>query len=95
MLDAKYRSSRFGVLDAMESAHLYHDCLRWNGYKADAVLLMIPQGGRVPILESPDFQASNGIGAVVMGGQEDATKFGEQLVALLFCDASAYRSGVG
>ncbi|VVM76355.1 hypothetical protein PS673_02043 [Pseudomonas fluorescens] len=94
VLDAKYRSSRFGVLDAMESAHLYHDCLRWNGYKADAVLLMIPQGGRVPILESPDFQASNGIGAVVMGGQEDAAKFGEQLVALLFCNASAYRSGL-
>jgi hypothetical protein len=79
----------------MESAHLYHDCLRWNGLKAEAVLLMIPRGGSVPILESPDFQASNGIGAVVMGGQEDATKFGEQLVALLFCDASAYRSGVG
>jgi hypothetical protein len=88
VFDAKYRSSRFGVLDAMESAHLYHDCLRWNGHKADVVLLAIPRGGSVPILESSDYQTLNGVGAVVMGGQEDAAKFGEQLVAMLFRDTS-------
>ncbi|MCP1520162.1 hypothetical protein J2Y74_004472 [Pseudomonas migulae] len=90
VLDAKYRSSRLGVLDAMESAHLYHDCLRWNDLKSEAVLLMIPRGGSVPILESSDFQASNGIGSVVMGGQKDAEKLGALLVAQLFRDASAY-----
>lgn len=83
VLDAKYRSSRLGVLDAMESAHLYHDCLRWSGLRPDAVLLVIPRGGAVPVLEDQSFQASNGVGVAVMGSHEDSLEIGNRLMDLL------------
>ncbi|WP_376787051.1 nuclease domain-containing protein [Pseudomonas coleopterorum] len=31
VFDAKYRSARASVLEAMESAHIYHDSLLWKG----------------------------------------------------------------
>lgn len=83
VLDAKYRSSRFGVLDGMESAHLYHDSLRWNGRSPDAVLLMVPKGGAVPVLEDQNFHASNGVGVAVLGSREDSSGLGHRLADLL------------
>ena len=47
VLDAKYRTSRSNVPDAMGSAHLYHDSLRWNGCKPDIALLLIPRADQV------------------------------------------------
>lgn len=88
VLDAKYRSSRFGVLDAMESAHLYHDSLRWNGRSPDAVLLVIPRGGAVPALESLDFQSLNGVGVAVLGSLENSIEIGKRLKALLVSNDS-------
>lgn len=88
VLDAKYRSSRLGVLDAMESAHLYHDCLRWNGMRPEAVLLVIPRGGAVPALEDRSFQASNGVGVAIMGNNDDSVEIGNRLVDLLVGCAS-------
>jgi len=83
VLDAKYRSSRFGVLDGMESAHLYHDSLRWLGRKPDAALLVIPRGGAVRQLEDIDFQQQHGVGVIVMGTQLDAEAVDKYLVEML------------
>lgn len=70
--DAKYRVSRQGVLEGMESAHLYRDSLRWNGRRPDCVLLLVPRGGGVPGLENDDYRRTNGVGVVVMGGGDEA-----------------------
>lgn len=83
ILDAKYRESRHGVLKGMESAHLYHDCLRWNGVKPHASLLLIPRGGAVSALQDPAFHASHGVGVVALGSHEDAVDVGRRLMALL------------
>lgn len=66
VLDAKYRTSRQNVLDAMRSAHLYHDALRWNGERADCSLLLVPRGGGVPWLEDPNFHATHRVGVHVL-----------------------------
>jgi hypothetical protein len=95
VLDAKYRSSRFGVLDAMESAHLYHDSLRWNGLRPKAVLLVIPCGGAVPILEDQDFQRSNGVGVAIMGSKDDSEAIGKRLMDLLVREGGSQRSYSG
>lgn len=66
VLDAKYRTSRQNVLDAMRSAHLYQDALRWDGQRAACSLLLIPRGGGAPWLEEPDFQAAHRVGVHVL-----------------------------
>ncbi|PKH39767.1 hypothetical protein BI292_01800 [Pseudomonas sp. 43NM1] len=86
VLDAKYRSSRFGVLDGMASAHLYHDSLRWHGRKPDASALLIPRGGAVPILEKSDYQSRHGVGVWVVGGREGSEAVGQQLKKVLNVD---------
>jgi len=83
VLDAKYRSSRQGVLDGMASAHLYHDSLRWCGRKPDASLLLIPRGGGVPVLEATEYQDAHGVGACVLGDLNDGHRLGMILDKLL------------
>jgi len=73
VMDAKYRSSRGAVLDAMSSAHIYHDSLRWKGRRPDCVLLLIPRGGAVPILEDSRYRRENAVGVVAVGDTDDAT----------------------
>lgn len=79
VMDAKYRSSRSAVLDAMASAHLYRDSLRWKGRHPDYALLLIPRGGAVPTLEDSQYRRDNSVGAVVIGDQDDSA----ELVRLL------------
>jgi hypothetical protein len=67
VLDAKYRVSRSNVLDAMTSAHLYHDALRWRGQRPERALLLVPAGGGAPWLEAPGFQDEHGVGVIVAG----------------------------
>jgi hypothetical protein len=62
ILDAKYRTSRQNVLDAMRSAHLYQDALRWKGERASCSLLLVPKGGGAPWLEEPDFHRAHRVG---------------------------------
>ncbi len=66
VLDAKYRTSRQNVLDAMRSAHLYQDALRWNGSRAAMSMLLVPRGGGAPWLEEPQFQAAHRVGVHVL-----------------------------
>lgn len=78
ILDAKYRTSRQNVLDAMRSAHLYQDALRWHGKPAACSLLLVPKGGGAPWLEAPDFHASHRVGAHVLA--PDSTSAGLDLL---------------
>lgn len=64
LFDAKYRVSRHGVLEGMESAHIYRDSLRWHGQQACASLLLIPAEGGAPWLESEEFRVEHEVGVV-------------------------------
>ena len=66
VLDAKYRVSRYNVLDAMSSAHIYRDALRWEGRRPDLCLLLVPAGGGAPWLEKPTFHRAEGVGILVL-----------------------------
>lgn len=66
VLDAKYRTSRPNVLDAMASAHIYQDSLRIGPRRPEASLLLIPAGGGAAWLEDPRFQSTHRVGAQVL-----------------------------
>lgn len=68
--DAKYRSSRQSLLDAMSSAHLYRDALRWNGVKTHTAILLAPAANMVDWLLDEEFQRreSVGIHELTLGG---------------------------
>lgn len=66
ILDAKYRTSRQNVLDAMRSAHLYQDALRWDGQRAACSLLLVPRGGGAPWMEEHDFHLDHRVGVHVL-----------------------------
>lgn len=74
VLDAKYRTSRQNVLDAMRSAHLYQDALRWDGERAVCSLLLVPKGGGAPWLEEPDFHVAHRVGVHVLAPDSTATE---------------------
>jgi PD-(D/E)XK nuclease superfamily/Domain of unknown function (DUF2357) len=64
VLDAKWRSGRDNVLDAMESAHIYHDSLRVSGAPPLACLLLLPGASAIPELETDAFIHAHGVGAI-------------------------------
>lgn len=88
VMDAKYRSSRGAVLDAMSSAHIYHDSLRWRGRRPDCALLLIPRGGAVPTLEDSQYRRKNSVGAVAIGDSDDAAEL-VRLLAKYWADSSS------
>jgi hypothetical protein len=79
VLDAKYRVTRPNVLDAMVSAHLYRDSLRWHGRPPSACLLLTPAGGGAPWLEDPQFWDAHGVGVAVV----EQGKAREQILQVL------------
>ncbi len=83
VLDAKYRASRYGVLDAMQSAHIYRDSLRWQYRGPDCTLLLVPKKGGVPSLETTQYRDTYGVGVVALGVGEDLNTLGELLHGLL------------
>ncbi|MNV22606.1 hypothetical protein D3C71_1135850 [compost metagenome] len=62
VMDAKYRVEREWVLEGMASAHVYRDCLRWEGHKPDLSVLLVPRGGGAPLLETMNYRKDNGVG---------------------------------
>jgi hypothetical protein len=66
LLDAKYRSSRDNVLDAMTSAHVYRDSLRIGEGRPEAALLLLPAAHGAEWLQNPDFQRIHQVGADVL-----------------------------
>lgn len=79
VLDAKYRSSRQNVLDAMRSAHIYQDALRWDDERPTCSLLLIPRGGEAPWLESPAFHAVHQVGIQVLSPERAASDMADLL----------------
>lgn len=66
VLDAKYRTSREAVLDAMASAHIYQDSLRLGDRRPEASLLLVPAGGGAPWLEADSFHERHRVGVHVL-----------------------------
>lgn len=64
VFDPKYCVARSSVLGAMEAAHVYSDCLRWNGRAPDLTLLLIPSTSEAAWLEEPAFHAEHRVGAL-------------------------------
>ncbi|GJH02773.1 nuclease domain-containing protein [Paraburkholderia terrae] len=64
ILDAKYRSGRSNVLDAMASAHIYHDSLYLDDRRPDLSLLLLPGASEVDSLERRETWETFGVGVV-------------------------------
>lgn len=64
VLDAKWRSKRQNVLEAMESAHIYHDALRVASRAPERCVLLLPGEPCVPTLGDPAFLSEHGVGAI-------------------------------
>jgi len=79
VLDAKYRTGRHNILQAMRSAHLYQDALRWDGQRPDCSLLLVPAGGDAPWLEVPAFHAENRTGVHVLALDQPAAALDDML----------------
>lgn len=71
VLDAKYRSSRSNILDAMASAHIYQDSLRIASRRPEASILLVPSGGGASWLEDPAFQMKHRVGVHVLSPDTD------------------------
>ena len=64
VLDAKWRSKRRNILQAMESAHIYHDALRVAGVPPSPCILLLPGQPEVSALEAPEYLVTHGVGAM-------------------------------
>ena len=87
VLDAKYRQKRENILDAMTSAHIYHDSLRWGSHRPQAALLLVPAGGGAAWLEARETIAAHGVGVVPFAPGQEAATIDEQLSSLLRRDS--------
>ena len=84
VLDAKYRSGRSNVLEAMASAHIYRDALRWNGHRSESAVLLVPRAGDAEWLEQPDFVDRHRVGVCALGAEADL----QVVIDLLFADTA-------
>jgi hypothetical protein len=64
ILDAKWRSGRSNVLDAMHSVHIYHDALRIGAAKPRPCAILLPGYSSVPELETDEFIQTHEVGGV-------------------------------
>jgi hypothetical protein len=64
VLDAKYRRKKDNVLEAMESAHIYHDSLRVEQQRPAFCALLLPAQPDVPHLEPDSFLFEHGVGTI-------------------------------
>lgn len=66
VLDAKYRAGRTGLLEAMESAHIYHDSLRWHERRPDAAVILVPaQSENTAWMFTDEFRREHEVGVLV------------------------------
>lgn len=64
ILDAKWRSGRQNVLEAMQTAHIYRDSLRFGASRISGCLLLLPAKTECEWLEAGDFFREHRVGAV-------------------------------
>ncbi len=79
VLDAKYRTTRPNVLDAMASAHIYRDSLRWNERRPECAVLLVPRGGGAPWMEQPDFIRQHRVGVCALSTDSDLSGISQLL----------------
>lgn len=82
-LDSKYSTTSQNVLEAMASAHIYRDSLRWQGRKPGLSLLLLPHTDDVPLLSARDYIDRHGVGCIKLGGSQDAVSLVESLLVSL------------
>ena len=83
VLDAKYRSGRQPILEAMESAHIYHDAIRLGAERPELSLLLTPGESSVSSLGARDFWRRHGVGELCSFAPDAS---GRELVARLLAD---------
>lgn len=81
VLDAKYRTGRSNVLDAMASAHVYRDALRWKEQRPESSVLLVPRGGGASWLESPSFFGQHRVGVCALTTETGAKHIVELILA--------------
>lgn len=64
--DAKYRSSRANILDAMSVAHIYHDSFRWGEVKTNRAILLALAINNVDWFLDEEFQSQEGVGVYML-----------------------------
>ena len=79
VLDAKYRTTRSNVLDAMASAHIYRDSLRWNERRPERAVLLVPRSGGAPWMEQPDFIRQHRVGVCALSPATDLSGISQLL----------------
>ena len=82
-VDAKYRASRPNILDAMASAHIYHDSLRWHGKRPDVSVLLVPAAENVAWLEDTAFIDQECVGVAILRPSSTADSLDAILTRLL------------
>ncbi|QDU83137.1 hypothetical protein Pla163_02340 [Planctomycetes bacterium Pla163] len=65
VFDAKYRTGRANIMDAMTSAHVYRDSLRWRGSPPRSAHLMVPIASKAEALTTRDYMDSHRCGVLV------------------------------
>jgi hypothetical protein len=83
VLDAKYRTSRLNVLDAMQSAHIYRDSLRWWNERPCGSYLLLPRQGSAAWLAEATFHAKFEVGTFELAPNTDASRINELLATFL------------
>ena len=79
VFDAKYRTTRASVVEAMASAHVYRDALRWDERRPECSVLLIPRGGGAPWLERSAFISRHRVGVCVLGEATDSNEVFQSL----------------
>ncbi len=80
VLDAKYRTKRRNVLEAMTSAHVYRDALRWHERRPECAVLLVPRGGGASWLEHPDFIRRQHVGVCALGAETNPQNVLQSLI---------------
>lgn len=87
VLDAKYRASRANVLDAMVSAHLYHDSLTRRGERPWRALLLVPRSDQAAWLTESTFQQRYSVGAIALAQRDRTAALRQTLVEFITANA--------
>lgn len=82
-LDSKYSASRGRILDAMSSAHIYHDALRRNEDRAQLSLILVPANKELEELAHQDYWRKHGVGCYSMREMQDAQDLLDKLFTTL------------
>jgi hypothetical protein len=97
VLDAKYSQSRSSILEAMYSAHVYHDALRWHGRQPDRSLLLVPASEEsLEWLHGAEFKSEHRVGITRCAPSEEwQHHIVEEIAGFLFENGVSVDAGSG